>query len=151
MPISSFIFFSFKLNSNTSWSISAANYLYLPRFPSWLCNTINTCIFSPFLQDLYVYVSQEEVFSDFNNTEHLFWFHRDMVYGDWTTGENGDGCYEQYKEMEIPEVGITREWGAVWEMSQTVDVWEEGTVDVSNGQDKQASNDLYIRFLFVWH
>lgn len=55
------------------------------------------------LMDLYVYVSQEEVFSDFNNTESLFWFHRDLVYGDWTTGENGDGCYEQYKEMEIPE------------------------------------------------
>uniref|UniRef100_A0A3Q3WVD0 CLPTM1 regulator of GABA type A receptor forward trafficking n=1 Tax=Mola mola TaxID=94237 RepID=A0A3Q3WVD0_MOLML len=55
------------------------------------------------LMDLYVYVSQEEVFSDFNNTKDLFWFHRDMVYGDWTTGENGDGCYEHYKEMEIPE------------------------------------------------
>ncbi|KAG7215559.1 hypothetical protein INR49_022143 [Caranx melampygus] len=30
--------------------------------------------------------SQEEVFSDFNNTEALFWFHRDLVYGDWNTG-----------------------------------------------------------------
>ncbi|XP_056906440.1 putative lipid scramblase CLPTM1 isoform X3 [Takifugu flavidus] len=55
------------------------------------------------LMDLYVYVSQEEVFSDFNNTEALFWFHRDLVYGDWTTGENVDGCYEHYQEMEIPE------------------------------------------------
>uniref|UniRef100_A0A673B5R1 CLPTM1 regulator of GABA type A receptor forward trafficking n=1 Tax=Sphaeramia orbicularis TaxID=375764 RepID=A0A673B5R1_9TELE len=55
------------------------------------------------LMDLYVYVSQEEVFSDFNNTEALFWFHRDLVYGDWTTGENGDGCYQHYKEMDIPE------------------------------------------------
>lgn len=71
-----------------------------------LSNIINTSIFSPFPQDLYVYVSQEEVFSDFNNTESLFWFHRDLVYGDWTTGENGDGCYEHYKEMEIPEVGM---------------------------------------------
>lgn len=59
---------------------------------------------SPSLQDLYVYLSQEEVFSDFNNTEALFWFHRDLVYGDWNTGENGDGCYEHYKEMDIPEV-----------------------------------------------
>ncbi|XP_042343131.1 cleft lip and palate transmembrane protein 1 homolog [Plectropomus leopardus] len=55
------------------------------------------------LMDLYVYVSQEEVFTDFNNTEALFWFHRDLVYGDWTTGESGDGCYEHYKEMDIPE------------------------------------------------
>lgn len=54
-----------------------------------------------------MYVSQEEVFSDFNNTEALFWYHRDLVYGDWTTGENGDGCYEHYKEMDIPEVSET--------------------------------------------
>lgn len=63
------------------------------------------CIFfSLHLQDLYVYISEEEVFSDFNNTESLFWFHRDLVYGDWTMGENGDGCYEHYKELDIPEV-----------------------------------------------
>lgn len=68
---------------------------------------INTFIISLFLQDLYVYVSQEEVFSDFNNTDSLFWFHRDLVYGDWTTGEDGDGCYQHYKEMDIPEVRIT--------------------------------------------
>lgn len=60
-----------------------------------------------------MYVSQEEVFSDFNNTEALFWYHRDLVYGDWTTGENGDGCYEHYKEMEIPEVRITWDVGLV--------------------------------------
>lgn len=58
-----------------------------------------------------MYVSQEEVFSGFNNTEALFWYHRDLVYGDWTTGENGDGCYEHYQEMEIPEVWIARDVG----------------------------------------
>lgn len=51
-----------------------------------------------------MYLSPDEVFTDFNNTEALFWFHRDLVYGDWNIGENGDGCYEQYKDMEIPEV-----------------------------------------------
>uniref|UniRef100_A0A4W6CMN8 CLPTM1 regulator of GABA type A receptor forward trafficking n=1 Tax=Lates calcarifer TaxID=8187 RepID=A0A4W6CMN8_LATCA len=55
------------------------------------------------LMDLYVYVSQEEVFTDFNNTESLFWFHRDLVYGDWNMGENGDGCYQHNMEMDIPE------------------------------------------------
>lgn len=60
-----------------------------------------------------MYVSQEEVFSDFNNTEALFWYHRDLVYGDWTTGENGDGCYEHYKELEIPEVRIAWDGGVV--------------------------------------
>ncbi|KAG7278354.1 hypothetical protein CRUP_024599 [Coryphaenoides rupestris] len=55
------------------------------------------------LMDFYVYISQDEVFSDFNNTEALFWFHRDLVYGDWSTGENGDGCYEHFRDMDIPE------------------------------------------------
>ena len=71
-------------------------------------------IFSLFPQDLYIYISQDEAFSDFNNTEALFWFHRDLVYGDWTTGENGDGCYEQYKEMDIPEVGLSQSCHFVW-------------------------------------
>uniref|UniRef100_A0A8B9HEM0 CLPTM1 regulator of GABA type A receptor forward trafficking n=1 Tax=Astyanax mexicanus TaxID=7994 RepID=A0A8B9HEM0_ASTMX len=55
------------------------------------------------LMDLYVYISENEVFSDFNNTEALFWFQRDLVYGDWTTGEGGDGCYEHYQELDTPE------------------------------------------------
>uniref|UniRef100_A0A4W5NVK5 CLPTM1 regulator of GABA type A receptor forward trafficking n=1 Tax=Hucho hucho TaxID=62062 RepID=A0A4W5NVK5_9TELE len=55
------------------------------------------------LMDLYVYISQDEVFSDFNNTQSLFWFHRDLVYGDWNTGEDGDGCYEHSIDLDIPE------------------------------------------------
>lgn len=57
-----------------------------------------------------MYLSQDEVFADFNNTEALFWFHRDLVYGDWTIGEKGDGCYETYKELDIPEVRIKGRW-----------------------------------------
>lgn len=60
-----------------------------------------------------MYVSQEEVFTDFNNTESLFWFHRDLVYGDWNMGENGDGCYQHNMEMDIPEVGLTEDGGEV--------------------------------------
>lgn len=56
-------------------------------------------------QDLYVYISENEIFADFNNTEALFWFQQDLVYGDWTTGDSGDGCYEHYKELELSEVG----------------------------------------------
>uniref|UniRef100_A0A8C7N9F6 CLPTM1 regulator of GABA type A receptor forward trafficking n=1 Tax=Oncorhynchus kisutch TaxID=8019 RepID=A0A8C7N9F6_ONCKI len=55
------------------------------------------------LMDLYVYISQDEVFSDFNDTQSLFWFHRDLVYGDWNTGEDGDGCYEHSIDLNIPE------------------------------------------------
>ena len=58
-----------------------------------------------FFQDLYVYVTQDENFSEFNETESLLWYQRDLVYGDWATGDNRDGCYELYQEMDIPEVG----------------------------------------------
>ncbi|XP_012691696.1 cleft lip and palate transmembrane protein 1 homolog [Clupea harengus] len=53
------------------------------------------------LMDLAVYISQDEIFTDFNDTGSLFWFQQDLVYGDWSIGE--EGCYEHYKDLEIPE------------------------------------------------
>ncbi|KAJ8385036.1 hypothetical protein AAFF_G00195660 [Aldrovandia affinis] len=55
------------------------------------------------LMDLHVYITQNELFSEFNDTEALFWYQRDLVFGDWVTGDTGDGCYEQYREMDISE------------------------------------------------
>ncbi|MGH0181840.1 UNVERIFIED_CONTAM: hypothetical protein FKN15_008126 [Acipenser sinensis] len=54
-------------------------------------------------QDLHVYISESEHFTDFNNTEALLWGQTDLVYGDWSSGENGDGCYEHYQELDVPE------------------------------------------------
>jgi len=62
-------------------------------------------ILSP--QDLYVYISEHEHFTDFNASSALFWQKRDLVYGDWTSGENADGCYEHYGEVDISQVGAT--------------------------------------------
>ncbi|XP_053866069.1 putative lipid scramblase CLPTM1 isoform X1 [Malaclemys terrapin pileata] len=55
------------------------------------------------LMDLHVYISEHEHFTDFNVTSALFWEQRDLVYGDWTSGENADGCYERYAELDVPE------------------------------------------------
>ncbi|KAG8143534.1 putative Cleft lip and palate associated transmembrane protein [Naja naja] len=55
------------------------------------------------LMDLHVFISEHEHFTDFNTTSALFWEQRDLVYGDWASGENSDGCYEHYTELEIPE------------------------------------------------
>ena len=55
-----------------------------------------------------MYISQDEIFTDFNDTGSLFWFQQDLVYGDWSIGE--EGCYEHYKDLEIPEVGG---WGGI--------------------------------------
>ena len=93
------VFFFFFLLFSVPTSFSP--FSFLPRTVSPL-----SLYFSPLtpLQDLYVYISQDEVFSDFNNTEALFWFHRDLIYGDWNMGEDGDGCYEHYRDLDIPEV-----------------------------------------------
>ncbi|XP_076138565.1 putative lipid scramblase CLPTM1 [Alosa pseudoharengus] len=53
------------------------------------------------LMDLYVYLSKDEIFTEFNDTQSLFWFQQDLVYGDWSTGDQG--CYEHDKELDIPE------------------------------------------------
>ncbi|XP_016124036.1 cleft lip and palate transmembrane protein 1 homolog [Sinocyclocheilus grahami] len=68
-----------------------------PRVPSRNLFTKDT------LMDLYVYISENEIFTDFNNTEALFWYQQDLVYGDWTTGESGDGCHEHYQELDLSE------------------------------------------------
>lgn len=57
-------------------------------------------------QDLYVYISEHEHFTDFNVSSALFWQKRDLVYGDWTSGDNADGCYEHYGEVDISQVGV---------------------------------------------
>ncbi|XP_069738633.1 putative lipid scramblase CLPTM1 [Phaenicophaeus curvirostris] len=55
------------------------------------------------LMDLYVYISEHEHFTDFNVSSALFWQKRDLVYGDWTSGDNADGCYEHYGEVDISQ------------------------------------------------
>lgn len=52
-----------------------------------------------------MYISEHEHFTDFNATSALFWEQQDLVYGDWTSGENSDGCYEHFAELDIPQVG----------------------------------------------
>ncbi|NWZ88495.1 CLPT1 protein, partial [Poecile atricapillus] len=42
-------------------------------------------------------------FTDFNLSSALFWEKRDLVYGDWTSGENSDGCYEHFGEVDISQ------------------------------------------------
>ena len=40
-----------------------------------------------------MYVSEQEVFGDFNNSDSLIWVKEGLEYGDWYSGENGDGTY----------------------------------------------------------
>lgn len=53
---------------------------------------------------MYVYVSEDLPFSDFNNKEALFWLEEELNYGDWTSGFNNDGSYERSGVITATEV-----------------------------------------------
>ena len=66
------------------------------------------CYYSSLLlQDLYVYVSEDEEFSDFKNENALFWVEKGLVYGDWESGPNGDGSYTMSGHVEASEVQLS--------------------------------------------
>ncbi|ETE61569.1 Cleft lip and palate transmembrane protein 1-like protein, partial [Ophiophagus hannah] len=82
------------------------------------------------LMDLHVFISEHEHFTDFNTTSALFWEQRDLVYGDWASGENSDGCYEHYTELEIPE--RAEDFGPVevishWHPNLTINIVDDHT------------------------
>ncbi|XP_014273160.1 putative lipid scramblase CLPTM1 [Halyomorpha halys] len=45
------------------------------------------------LMDLYVFLSEHEIFTNFNDSNALIWEKHDLVYGDWLSGPDGDGTY----------------------------------------------------------
>ncbi|XP_054158677.1 putative lipid scramblase CLPTM1 [Oppia nitens] len=45
------------------------------------------------VMDLYLYICEEEVRPDFDDSRQLVWMKKGLVYGDWTSGPTGDGIY----------------------------------------------------------
>lgn len=43
--------------------------------------------------DLYAYLSEDEHFGAFNDSNALVWSQKDLMYGDWTGGLQGDGSF----------------------------------------------------------
>lgn len=56
--------------------------------------------------DLYVYKSEAESFSEFNDPSALVWMKEDLVYGDWTGGPNADGTF--FHSMTFPASEVRR-------------------------------------------
>ncbi|XP_052697310.1 putative lipid scramblase CLPTM1 [Crassostrea angulata] len=52
--------------------------------------------------DMYIYLSEQEDFTDFNNEDALFWSLKGLEYGDWTSGPNGDGSYIKEGKIQTP-------------------------------------------------
>lgn len=53
---------------------------------------------------MYIYLSEQDDFTDFNNEDALFWSLKGLEYGDWTSGPNGDGSYIKEGKIQTPPV-----------------------------------------------
>ena len=65
------------------------------------CTNLNKTFF---FQDMYVFVSEQEKFTNFNDEKSLFWLEEELSYGDWLSGIKGDGSYEKHGKLPISEV-----------------------------------------------
>jgi len=53
--------------------------------------------------DLYVYLSEQEEFGDFEVPESLVWKMEGLSYGDWTMGQSSDSIFEHSTQFGISE------------------------------------------------
>ena len=51
----------------------------------------------------YVYLSEQEVFSEFNVPESLVWKKEGLVYGSWDQGPNSDSIFELQTQVKASE------------------------------------------------
>ena len=58
------------------------------------------------LQELYVFLSEDENFTDFHNTDKLIWCLDDIMFGSWSDGPNRDGSRLLSSVLNVPEVYV---------------------------------------------
>jgi hypothetical protein len=59
------------------------------------------------VMDLYIFVSEQQEFGDFNNSDALVWTKKGLEYGDWYSGPTGDAIYTHSVTFPAPE-GVQR-------------------------------------------
>ncbi|KAK9508000.1 hypothetical protein O3M35_007754 [Rhynocoris fuscipes] len=55
------------------------------------------------IMDMYVFLSENNVFTEFDNPKFLIWHKTGLVYGDWNSGPNADGTYMFETSIETSE------------------------------------------------
>ena len=56
------------------------------------------------LQELWVYLAEEQHFTDFNNSEKLVWHERGLKFGNWSDGPQMDGSRLFSTNIQASEV-----------------------------------------------
>uniref|UniRef100_A0A915DAJ4 Cleft lip and palate associated transmembrane protein n=1 Tax=Ditylenchus dipsaci TaxID=166011 RepID=A0A915DAJ4_9BILA len=95
--ISSVIRYTFKGNQEApSTNVSQGGKVYPPSMNMFRPGEIF---------DMYFYLSpKSEKFRDFENQEAFFWHEQDLMYGDWSSGEEKDGSRSKHVSMPTPLV-----------------------------------------------
>lgn len=71
------------------------------------------CLFEPdFPMDLYAYVSEDSFEPDFFNPKELKWVQKNLIFGNWNQGPNGDSTYQ--KEFDIDLSPKVQRNGSIW-------------------------------------
>lgn len=55
------------------------------------------------LFDLHVYLSEDLKSVNFSDTNSLLWFQEALIYGDWSSGRNGDGTITHHTQVRASE------------------------------------------------
>lgn len=55
------------------------------------------------LFDMYVYLSEDIAYVDFQNPKNLIWVQEGLTYGDWYGGKDGDGTFVHNTQIEASE------------------------------------------------
>lgn len=55
------------------------------------------------VMDMYVFLSEDEMFTNFDDPDALIWTKKGLVYGDWTGGPDGDGTHNFYMKIQTSE------------------------------------------------
>ncbi|XP_038077792.1 cleft lip and palate transmembrane protein 1 homolog [Patiria miniata] len=55
------------------------------------------------MMDLRIYISDKDQFTQFNESQYLFWELTDLEYGDWVGGPNEDGSYTMSDFVDVSE------------------------------------------------
>ncbi len=53
---------------------------------------------------MYAYLSEHEKFKDFNDSSALYWFLKDIEYGNWNIGDNNDGTFSYSHNFDTTPV-----------------------------------------------
>jgi len=72
----------------------------VPNLPKGAATNLFT---NGLLFDLHVFLSEDPEFVNFNDSGALIWTKKDLVYGDWESGPDGDGTYTFSTEIEASE------------------------------------------------